>query len=148
MARGQRTGNSRQRRPKSVTFTEGFNFLGFNVRHYPVSNTKTGYKLLIKPSKESVTAFRHRMKREWSALVGHNVEAVVNRLQPLLRGWANYFRTAISSETFKDLDQWMFYREAQWCKRTHPTKPWNWITRTYFRSARRHSTGQMGIWKS
>ena len=109
--------------------TEGFNFLGFNVRHYPVSNTKTGYKLLIKPSKESVAAFKHRLKREWSAMVGHNVDAVVTRLRPILRGWANYFRTTVSSETFKDLDQWMFYREARWCKRAHPTKSWNWITR-------------------
>ena len=66
-------------------FTEGFNFLGFNVRHYPVSNTRTGYKLLIRPSRESVKDFKHRLKREWTALVGHNVDAVLNRLRPILR---------------------------------------------------------------
>ena len=32
--------------------TEGFDFLGLNIRHYKVKNTKTGYKLLIKPSKK------------------------------------------------------------------------------------------------
>ena len=116
--------------------TEGFNFLGFNVRQYSVSKTRTGYKLLIKPSKESVTAFKYRMKQEWSALVGHNVGAVLYRLKPFLRGWANYFRTAVSKEVFSTLDDWMIYREAQWCKRTHPSKPWNWIARTYFCSAR------------
>ena len=72
---------------------EGFNFLGFNVRHYPASNTRTGYKLLIKPSKESVKEFKYRMKREWSALVGHNVDVVVRKLRPILRGWGNYFCT-------------------------------------------------------
>ena len=112
--------------------TEGFNFLGFNVRQYPVRNTKTGYKLLIRPSSESVTAFKRRLKREWLALAGHNVDAVLNRLEPLLRGWVNYFRTTVSKETFQALDHWMFQREAQWCKRTHPTKPWKWIVRAYF----------------
>ena len=35
-----------------VHLTEGFNFLGFNIRHYRTpQTTKTGWKLLIKPSK-------------------------------------------------------------------------------------------------
>ena len=112
--------------------TEGFNFLGLNVRQYPVLNTKTGYKLLIKPSKESVADFKHRMKQEWSGLTGHNVHEVLNRLRPLLRGWANYFRTTVSKEVFQDIDNWMWSRKVRWCKRAHPTKSWNWITRTYF----------------
>lgn len=122
---------------------EGFNFLGFNVRQYPVSNTRTGYKLLIKPSRESVMAFKYRMKREWSALRGQNVDAVLRRLRPLLRGWAYYFRTTVSAETFKGLDHWMFHREGRWCRRTHPAKSWNWITRTYFG---RHRVGRQDKW--
>src|SRR3712207_7888012 len=40
---------------------EGFDFLGFNIRHYPAPNTaRSGYKLLIKPSKESVREFKDR----------------------------------------------------------------------------------------
>ena len=123
--------------------TEGFNFLGFNVRQYPVSNTRTGYKLLITPSKESVADFKHRMKREWSALVGHNVDAVLNRLRPLIQGWANYFRPKVSKTVFNGLDRWMFFREVQWCKRTHPTKSWKWIARTYFG---RHRVGRQDKW--
>ena len=123
--------------------TEGFNFLGFNVRQYPVLNTKTGYKLLIKPSKESVADFKHRLKREWSALRGHNVATVLHRLRPVLRGWANYFCTTVSKKTFSSLDDWMFYREVQWCKKTHPTKSWNWIARTYFG---RHRAGRRQKW--
>jgi RNA-directed DNA polymerase len=112
--------------------TEGFNFLGFNVRQYPATNTKTGYKLLIKPSKESVKDFKHRLKQEWTALTGHNADTVVNRLRPVLEGWANYFRTTVSKETFNDIDHWMFFRECRWSRRTHPAKSWKWITRTYF----------------
>ncbi len=123
--------------------TEGFNFLGFNVRQYPVSSTKTGYKLLITPSGESVAAFKHRMKQEWSTLVGHNVDAVLHRLRPLVQGWGNYFRTTVSKKTFSGLDHWMLYREMRWCRRTHPTKSWSWIFRTYFG---RHRVGRQDKW--
>ena len=123
--------------------TEGFDFLGFNVRQYSVSNTRTGHKLLIKPSRKSVADYKHRMKREWLALRGHNADAVLHRLRPLLRGWANYFRTTVSKKAFNGLDRWMFSREVRWCKRTHPTKSWNWIARTYF--GRPH-VGSQGKW--
>lgn len=47
-----------------VHLTEGFDFLGFNIRHYRAPQTsRSGYKLLIKPSKESVRKFRARLKR-------------------------------------------------------------------------------------
>ena len=125
-----------QEKTRTRHLTEGFNFLGFNVRQYPVSNTRTRYKVLIMPSKESVADFKHRMKDEWSNLIGHNVDAVLIRLRPLLQGWANYFRTTVSKKTFNDLDSWMFSREIRWCKHTHSNKSWNWIARTYFGRSR------------
>ena len=45
--------------------SEGFDLLGGHVRHYLVTNTKTGYKLLIKPSQDAIKDFKYRMKREW-----------------------------------------------------------------------------------
>ena len=115
---------------------EGFDFLGFNVRHYPVSHTKTGFKLLIKPSKKSVASFRRRLKQEWKALTGHNAETVIKRLTPITRGWANYFRHGVSKELFGKVDNYMFQRIVRWSKRTHPTKSWKWIKKTYFQTIR------------
>ncbi len=119
--------------------TEGFDFLGFHVRHYPDTNVKTGWKLLIKPSKETVKAFRYRLKQEWTALVGHNAESVVRRLNPILRGWGYYFHTQVSKAIFQDIDNWMFQRVYRWCKRTHPQKSWEWIKNTYFGKAKTNS---------
>ncbi len=43
--------------------SEGFDFLGFNVRHYrSPKTTRSGYKLLIKPSKASVKKLREHLK--------------------------------------------------------------------------------------
>jgi RNA-directed DNA polymerase len=116
-----------------VHLTEGFDFLGFNIRHYPAPNTaRSGYKLLIKPSKESVRNFKERVRREWMALKGHNVTAVLKRLNPILRGWANYFRIGVSKHTFESIDYWMFDRCVRYVKSNHRRKGWRWCRSKYW----------------
>jgi len=89
-----------------VHLTEGFAFLAFNIRHYPAPKTaRSGYKLLIKPSKESVSNFKDRVRLEWMNLKGHNVMEILKRLNPIVRGWANYFRIGVSKHTFETLDR-------------------------------------------
>ena len=110
-----------------VHLTDGFDFLGFTVRHYPSpQTTRTGYKLLIRPSKESVAGLRERLRDAWRQLRGHNAHAVARELNPIIRGWAYYFRTAVSSATFHGLDNWMHRRALRYARRAHPTKPWPW----------------------
>ena len=54
------------RKPTFVTSREGFNFLGFNIRHYPTPNSsRSGYKLLIKPSPDSITQIKRKLKGLW-----------------------------------------------------------------------------------
>ena len=67
--------------------SDGFDFLGFNVRHY-----RNPGKLLIKPSKAAVKRFRARLRAEVRSLHGTNAMAVISRLNPILRGWAGYYR--------------------------------------------------------
>jgi RNA-directed DNA polymerase len=116
-----------------VHLSEGFDFLGFNVRQYekPLT-TRHGWKLLIKPSKESVKKVRKKLRDEWRSLTGQNVKTVVSRLNPIVRGWANYFRTHVASETFSALDHWMYYRELRYARRAHPQKSKGWIESRYW----------------
>jgi RNA-directed DNA polymerase len=115
-----------------VHLTEGFNFLSFNIRLYRASNTKTGWKLLTKPSKEAVQKHREKMKQEWEAVRGWNIGKILWKLNPIIRGWANYHRTGTAKETFNKLDNWMFYKEVRHVKRTHPHKPKKWQQRKYW----------------
>lgn len=113
--------------------TEGFDFLGFNVRQYAMPHTtRTGWKLLIKPSRQSVAKLKEKLRQEWVALRGHNPDEVVRRLNPVIRGWANYFRTGVSSKIFSDLDSWMFTRQVLYAKQRHRNKPWPWIRAQYW----------------
>lgn len=110
---------------------DGFNFLGFNIRMYQVRGTKLD-KLLIKPSKEGLQRFKGRLKQEWHSLKGHNADAVIEKLNPILRGWGNYYRKVVSQTAFENIDSFNFLRGIRWGKLTHPNKSYDWITRTYY----------------
>ena len=122
-----------QEKTRIVHLTEGFDFLGFNIRHYAAPQTsRTGWKLLIKPSKESVKEVQKKVKGLWAEAQGGNVQAVLTKLNPVIRGWANYFRTAVAKEIFSKLDSWMFYKTDRYTRWTHPQKPKDWRQRKYW----------------
>lgn len=121
-----------EEKTRIVHITEGFDFLGFNIRQYKVSNTRTGYKLLIKPSKASESRIREKLRKEWYSLAGQDVQTVLSRLNPIIRGQANYFRTQVSKKVFNSLDNWNFKREVQYIRRTHPNRPTYWTMNKYF----------------
>jgi len=108
-----------------VTLDEGSDFLGVTVRRYHG-------KLLIKPSKAAVRRIRERLRTEMRSLRGTNAQAVIARLGPIVRGWAAYYRTVVSSETFTALDHYLWKLTYKWAKHSHPNKPTRWIIRRYF----------------
>jgi RNA-directed DNA polymerase len=114
-----------EEKTRVVHLSQGFDFLGFNVRRY-------GTKTLVKPSKDAVKRIRARMKAEITALNGANETAVILKLTPIVRGWSAYYRTVVSSRTFAALDHYVFKLTYRWAKRQHPKKPKNWIVRRHF----------------
>ena len=112
--------------------TEGFDFLGFNIRHYKSQNTRTGWKLLIKPSKGSVQELQDKLRKTWYSLKGQSITTTVWRLNPVIRGWANYYRIGVASRTFSKLDNWMFCREVRYVNHKHPKKPKRWKESRYW----------------
>jgi RNA-directed DNA polymerase len=117
-----------------VHLSEGFDFLGFNVRHYPNG------KLLIKPSKAAVKRFRARLRTEVRHLYGANSLAVITKLNPILRGWAAYYRTAVSKQVFASIDHTLVWTMLKWGRHRHETKSYRWIVNRYF--GRFHPTRQ------
>jgi RNA-directed DNA polymerase len=115
-----------------VHLSEGFDFLGFTIRHYQDQRTATGYKLLITPSAQSVQKGRERLRNDWVKMRGTNVQAVLTHLNPIIRGWANYFRTAVASKTFQSLDRFQYGRTYRYVQHTHPHKSWEWRKNRYW----------------
>ena len=63
---------------------------------------------------------------------GSNAVALIARLNPIIRGWAAYYRGVVSSKVFQTLDNHVWWLTFRWARRTHPTKPKKWIVRRYF----------------
>jgi RNA-directed DNA polymerase len=110
---------------KIVRLSEGFDFLAFNVRRYQ-------RKLLIKPSKAAIRRLRERLASEMRILRGSNAAAVIAVLTPVIRGWAAYYRTVVSSKVFHSLDTYLWRLTFKWARWRHRNKPRSWIAGRYF----------------
>ena len=108
-----------------VTLDEGFDFLGFNVRRY-------NGKPLITPSKAAVRRIRERLRTELRSLRGTNAPSVIRRLNPIIRGWAAYYRTQVSAEMFGKLDHYLWKLTYKWATFSHANKPTSWVVARYF----------------
>ena len=109
-----------------VHLSEGFDFLGFNVRRYP------NRKLLIKPSQAAIRRVRERLASKTRTLRGGNAVAVIATLNPLIRGWAAYYRGVVSSRLFGSLDHYLWHITYKWATSRHKNKPKRWIVGRYF----------------
>jgi RNA-directed DNA polymerase len=112
-----------------VHASTGFDFLGFNVRRYP---TRQGGKLLIKPSKTAMKQIRQRLSAELRALRGATPADVIGTLNPIIRGWAAYYRPVVASEAFGRLDAHLWPLLYRWARRRHRRKSRHWIAGRYF----------------
>ena len=111
----------------------GFDFLGFNIKQYPVTNNKQGFKTLIKPSKDSIkkhlNAIHDVLKRNKAV----PQEAVISKLNPIITGWANYFSHVVSKEIFSKTDKEVWLKTWKWACRRHNNKGLKWVKEKYFR---------------
>src|SRR5947208_3391483 len=59
---------------------------------------------------------------------------VIGDLNPVIRGWANYYRYCAAKETFSKVRHRQWQMLWRWAKRRHPGKPSRWVKRRYFRN--------------
>jgi RNA-directed DNA polymerase len=111
-----------------VEINEGFNFLGFHVRKFG-----RGEKTLVVPQKEKVVKHLRAIK---AYLVTHRqapAGQVIRDLNPVIRGWSNYYRHVSTSRTFAKVRHRQWQMLWRWAKRRHPKKPTRWVKARYFR---------------
>jgi RNA-directed DNA polymerase len=110
-----------------ITHVEkGFDFLGQNVRKYPNG------KLLIKPSKKNVKTFLGGIRKTIKAALGMSAADLIHKLNPKIRGWADYHRHVVSTRTFACVDNHIFSSLWRWALRRHPNKTTRWCKQKYF----------------
>lgn len=113
---------------------DGFDFLGWSFRKYKPKSYRKDSKLLIKPAKKNVHTFYRQVRKAIKDSGFMTQEALIGRLNPILRGWANYHSPVVAQETFNSMDSQILWRLWRWAKRRHSNKSTNWIRKKYFQS--------------
>lgn len=112
---------------KITNITDGFDFLGWNLRKY-------NGKLLMKPSKANVKGHLDKIREVIKANKTAKQANLIRLLNPVLRGWANYHSHVVAKKTFARVDTTVWSMLWRWAVRRHPEKGARWIKLRYFKS--------------
>ena len=116
-----------EEKTRITNIAEGFDFLGQNVRKYDG-------KLLIKPAKKSVKALLDKVREIIKGNASVTQEALILKLNPVIRGWAMYHRHVVAKASFSSIDSHIWQLLWKWAMRRHPMKGARWVKNRYFRA--------------
>jgi RNA-directed DNA polymerase len=94
----------------------GFEFLGF---HFHKGRARRSGKLipLMWPGQKAMKAIRRHIREQTERRgLKETLTAIVAKLNPIIRGWRNYFRVGNSTKKFQDLDRYARQRVVQWIR--------------------------------
>jgi RNA-directed DNA polymerase len=147
---------------KITKITDGFEFLGFNIRQFegntlrhdsleynrqrnkpdkngkfktPQANPKGAVylKAIIRPSKKKIKDF---LAEIWELIKVKSLYLpwgeFLKQLNSKLRGWGNYYRRVVSKSIFNYINHKVVKMLMKILGRKHPKKGWKWIRKTYF----------------
>ncbi len=117
---------------KITHIAEGFDFLGQNVRKY-------GHKLLIKPAKKSVQSLLDTVRRIIKEGASYTQIRLIQKLNPIIRGWVQYHRHVVAKVTFSTIDHTLWRLLWKWAKRRHSSKGAHWIKQKYFHKEKKRN---------
>ncbi len=112
----------------------GFNFLGFHIIQHRkgINQSRYGWKTIIEPSKEKV---KEHYRKICSIIDNHKAssqDSLIRHLNPVIRGWANYYSGVSSSKAFDKLRYLLFRKLLAWASQRHSNKGIKWITEKYW----------------
>lgn len=113
-----------------VHIDEGFDFLGWHIQRKRKRGSTKRY-VYTYPSKKALLAVCGRVRTLTQRSLHLTLTALLERNNPLLRGWTNYFRHGVSYATFSYLDTFAWRRTVGWLRRKHNRPGWKWLRRRY-----------------
>jgi len=99
---------------------EGFDFLGWRIQRRAWRSRANNKKAIYTyPSKRALASIVGKVRRLTRRAKHRTLSDLLRRLNPVLRGWCNYFRHGVSKRTFGYLDHYAFWRVVGWLKKRH-----------------------------
>ncbi len=119
-----------EEKTKTVHIDEGFDFLGWRIQRQIKRGTTKAY-VYTYPSKKALLAVCNRIRTLTKGSMNLSLSALLDRINPVLRGWTNYFRHGVSKATFSYLGTFAWRRVVSWLRRKHHHANWKWLRRHY-----------------
>lgn len=83
------------------------------------------------PSKAALAAVKGKVRSITQGGTNQSLEVLLHRINPVLRGWANYFRHGVSKATFDYVRAFTWRRIVRWLRRKNPRANWKQLRRRY-----------------
>ena len=110
---------------------EGFDFLGWRIQRR-VWRSRTGKRAIYTyPSKKALASVTDKVRSLTRRARHRTLADLLRRLNPVLRGWCNYFRHGVSKRTFSYVDHFAFWRVVGWLRKRHVGLNMHTLVRRY-----------------
>jgi RNA-directed DNA polymerase len=119
-----------EEKTRIVHIDEGFDFLGFRIQRHQKRGTAKRY-VYTYPSKAALASVKAKVKRATQGATDQSLATLIHRLNPVLRGWTNYFRHGVSKATFSYLRAYLWRRMICWLRHKEPRASWKRLRRRY-----------------
>jgi RNA-directed DNA polymerase len=110
---------------------DGFVFLGFHIQ----AKTRGDRRRIVLtiPAKPALASVMRKIKKlTGQGTTSLSLAEVLWTVNPVLRGWAAYFRYGASKKTFSYLGWFAWWRMILWIRRKHPKLTWKQLRRRYY----------------
>jgi RNA-directed DNA polymerase len=116
---------------KTCHIDEGFDFLGWRIQRRRWKGRNGKRAVYTYPSKKSLLSVMNKVRALTRRRRHRTYAELLRALSRVLRGWCNYFRHGVSSQTFSYLDHYTFWRVVGWLRKRHDGLNWGTLRRRY-----------------
>jgi RNA-directed DNA polymerase len=109
---------------------EGFEFLGFRIQRQRQRGSTKRF-VYTWPSRKSLTSIKAKVKAITRQGTNNPLSDLLRQLNPVLRGWTNYFRHAAAKTTFSYLQEYTWRRVIGWMRRKYRRTSWKTLRRRH-----------------
>lgn len=122
-----------EEKTRLVNACEGFDFLGVHFRQRPTRRDPRRKHCYAWPSRRSMQRVRDKVRATIDCDGRPSLAEMIQQLNPILRGWGNYFRRLNSAQRFAKIDFYVQYKLRKWLRRKHQrTNRASWSTSPAF----------------
>ena len=116
--------NQEKSRMVDLTQDETFSFLGFDIRRVRTLQGKWGVRVTLQM--KTRTALLRKLKEVFRCHNSQPVDRVIYLINPILRGWVNYFRIGNSSHYFGYIKDWVEKKIRRYMMRARKRRGFGW----------------------